>query len=134
MERFVQKWDGKVSNNYAKRVEKGPKIEPKWVQKSSKIDTEIEVGKKFEKVSLRIRLGFGPDYRLSTKNGPKWYPKNDEKVGAEKVCQNDAKGPKRDAKCFQNGSQNLRKSILKTMPKRDGKNNGKTLKDETVES
>ena len=61
MERFVQKWVGKVLKNYAKMVEKGSKMEPKWVQKSSKIDTRIGVGKKPEKVTSGMRSGFGPD-------------------------------------------------------------------------
>ena len=41
----------KVSKNYAKRVEKGPTIKTKLVQKSSKIYAEIEVGKKVAKWS-----------------------------------------------------------------------------------
>ena len=79
-------------------------------------------------------VGIMPDYRFSTKNGPKRYPKNDEKVEAEKVLKNDAKGSKGDAKCSQNGSQNLRTSIETSMPKRDGNNIEKTLNNETVES
>ena len=118
MERFVQKWVEKVSKNYAKRVEKGPKIEPKWIQKSSKINAEIEVGKKFEKVTDRMAPVYNraaPDFsfghHFSGQNGRKRHPKNHEKVETEKVSKNDAKGSKRDAKCSQNGSQNLRKSI-----------------------
>ncbi len=57
MERFVQKWVEKVSKNDAERVEKGPKMEPKWIQKSSKIDAGIKVRKKFEKVASGIRSG-----------------------------------------------------------------------------
>ena len=57
MESFVQKWVAKVSNNYAKRVEKGSKMEPKWVQKSSKINTEIGVGKKVEKSDAPATFG-----------------------------------------------------------------------------
>ena len=45
-----------VSKRDAKRVEKGYKMEPKWVQKSSKIDVKIEVGKKSEKRDAPARF------------------------------------------------------------------------------
>ena len=118
MEIFVQKWVGKVSKNYAERVGKGLKIEPKRVQKSSKIDAEIEVGKKIEKVTLRMApvssslyrdFSFGHPFRPKTvENGIRKIMKKSRQKKCPKIM---PKGSKRDAKCSQNGSQNLRKSI-----------------------
>ena len=57
MERFVQKWVAKVLKNYGKRVEKGPEMKPKWVEKSLKINAKVEVGKKSKKTTLRLLSG-----------------------------------------------------------------------------
>jgi len=57
MEGFVQKWIGKILKNDAKRVERGSKMEPKCIQKSSKIDAKIEVGKSSKKETLRLGSG-----------------------------------------------------------------------------
>ena len=103
----------------------------KWFQKSSKIDAEIEVGKKFEKVTLRmapVSSGLYRDFSFghpfSGENGPKRHPKNHEKVETEKVSTNDAKGLKRLAKCFQNGSKmgpTCDQNVSKMGPKKNAK-------------
>ena len=107
-----------TSNTLQNLCEKGPtsilksiKIHLNSIQNSSKfmkipaLKRDLEKTRFLsEKVTLRI-------FRFGAKSDPKRHPKIMKKSTPKKYQKMMPKGSKRDAKCTQNGSQNLRKSI-----------------------